>query len=58
MTMRWIPLFALLALGACGTDGEPIKPTGSASISVGTVGVSTSATLGATAGPVTVSVGF
>ncbi|MEO0676252.1 MAG: hypothetical protein AAFR53_13670 [Pseudomonadota bacterium] len=56
--MRWIPLFALLALGACGTDGEPIKPTGSASISVGTGGVSTSATLGATAGPVTVSVGF
>jgi len=48
---------ALLALLAgCGADDPPFRPTASAGVSVGTGGVSTGASLGATNG--TFSVGL
>jgi len=44
---------ALLILAACGADGDPLRPTASGSVSVGSGGVSTDATIGATNGTVT-----
>ncbi|MEL6915268.1 MAG: hypothetical protein AAFP13_12290 [Pseudomonadota bacterium] len=55
---RILALLALAALTACGADGEPVTPFGTAGISVGSGGVSTNAAVGASAGPVTISVGF
>lgn len=40
--------FALLA--ACGADGPPMRPTANAGVSIGTGGVSTNASVGATNG--------
>ena len=40
--------FALLA--ACGADGAPFRPTANAGVSIGTGGVSTNASVGATNG--------
>lgn len=47
--------FVLAALAGCGADGEPIKPTVSGSVSIGTGGISTSAGVAARKGPVGVS---
>jgi hypothetical protein len=46
--------FALLA--ACGADGPPVRPTGTAGVSVGPNGVSTNASVGATNGTFSVGV--
>ena len=51
-------LLVLVALAACGADGEPIRPTVSTSISVGTNGVNAGASVSASTGPVSVSVGL
>ena len=51
-------LAALTTLAACGADGPPFVPTGSASVGIGTGGVSTGATLGATNGTFTIGVGI
>ena len=56
--MRILAVLTLVALASCGADGEPITPFGNTSVSVGTGGVSTSTTVGAKSGPVTVAVGF
>lgn len=53
--MRYLVIFGLLALTACGADGEPEPPTMS-----GTVGVSTDGAFGGATiqrGRVSVSVG-
>jgi hypothetical protein len=51
-------LLVLVALAACGADGEPIRPTVSTSISVGTNGVNAGTSVSASSGPVSVSVGL
>ncbi|MEM6729365.1 MAG: hypothetical protein AAF618_12765 [Pseudomonadota bacterium] len=57
--MRYLTtLLCLLVLASCGADGEPVRPTGSATVSVGSDGLETSATVSATQGPLTISVGF
>lgn len=54
--MRAVLILALLGLAACGADGEPVRPTADATVSVGSggAGVSTSVTL--TSGPVSAGV--
>ena len=56
--MRILSILALVALASCGVDGEPVSPFGSVGVGVGSDGVSTSATVGAKAGNVSVAVGF
>ncbi|MEO0487186.1 MAG: hypothetical protein AAF092_14875 [Pseudomonadota bacterium] len=56
--MRWIALLSLIAVAACGAEGEPVKPFATAGVSIGTGGVSVGGSTGVRAGPVTVSVGF
>jgi len=41
---------ALFVLAACGADGDPLKPTVGAGVSIGTGGVSTNASVGVTNG--------
>lgn len=48
----------LLALAACGADGAPLRPAGSAGLSVGTDGVDLGAALGVTDGTFSVGVGL
>ena len=43
----------LLILAACGADGDPLRPTASGTVSIGSDGVSTNASVGATNGTVT-----
>jgi hypothetical protein len=49
---------ALAALAACGAAGEPLRPTANLGLSIGSGGVQTNASVGASQGPVTVSVGL
>lgn len=56
--MRIITVLALVAVASCGADGEPVSPFGNAGVSIGSGGVSTHGAVGATAGPVTIAVGF
>ena len=56
--MRWFAIVALVAVAACGADGEPIRPVANVGVTLGSGGVSTSASVGASAGPVTVAIGL
>ncbi len=55
-----VALSALLALSACGADGDPVAPTTttSAGVTVGTNGVQTSGSVVRTTGNVSIGVGF
>ena len=46
----------LLLLAGCGADGEPVRPTAGANVTVGTDGVSTSATVGVVKGPISIGI--
>ncbi len=50
-------LLGLAVLAGCGVDGEPVRPTAEASVGVGTEGVQTGVSAGATIGRVGVGVG-
>lgn len=52
-----IALFGLLALSACGVDGEPVQPTANANISVSPSGVYTNVGLGLSQGPLSIYLG-
>ena len=52
-----ILVVALTALAGCGVDGEPIRPSMNTSIGVGSHGVHTSTSVGASVGNVSVGVG-
>lgn len=51
-------LLVTTALAACGADGAPFTPNASVGLSVGTNGVSTNTSVGASNGTVSVGVGF
>ena len=51
-------LGAVAALAACGADGEPIQPTASATVGVGTNGTYAGARVGVRQGPFTISYGL
>ncbi len=49
--IRMMAVLSLLAVAACGADGEPVQPTMNAGISLGTSGVGTHMGLGLRKGP-------
>ena len=51
-------IITITALAACGADGAPFTPNASVGVSVGSGGVSTNTTVGASNGTVSVGVGF
>ncbi len=53
---RLIAIAALTVVAACGADDPPFRPTGNVGVSVGTNGVNTSTSLGATNGTFSVGV--
>ena len=55
---RLFAALALVALMGCGADGPPIRPPADLGVSIGSGGVSTSARVSGSSGPVTVSVGL
>ncbi len=53
----WIALMASMALLAgCGVDGEPLRPSFNAGLSVGTSGVTPGASVGLSKGPLSLGV--
>lgn len=52
-----IVVIALAGLAGCGANGAPFTPTGNSGLSVGPNGVTPTTTIGATNGPVTISIG-
>lgn len=56
--IRVIAFGALVTLAACGADGEPIKPTLNAGVSLGSGGVNTNVSVGARKGPFSVNWGL
>ena len=54
-----LPIVALLALlAACGADGDPVRPSISTTVGVGSSGVHTSTSVSASKGNVSVAVGL
>ncbi|WP_438955532.1 hypothetical protein [Cognatiyoonia sp.] len=57
--MRYLKCLGLIAvLASCGAQSDPLRPTANFGLSVGSDGVQPSAQIGATNGPVSVSVGL
>lgn len=54
---RILAACALLALAACGADGEPVRPSANTSIGVGTNGVSVNSGVTVRKGPFSVGWG-
>lgn len=52
-----LALAALIALGACGADGEPVQPTANLGVSVSNSGVNAGASVGVRKGPWNISLG-
>ena len=50
-------LLLLVVLAGCGADGAPFKPSANLGLSIGSNGVTTNASVGASNGPVTISIG-
>lgn len=51
-------ILSVSALASCGADGAPWRPAANVGLSVGTGGVSTSTSVGATNGAVSVGASF
>ena len=51
-------IMALAAMAGCGADGAPMRPNANIGLSIGSGGVSPSASVGASNGTVSVGVGF
>ena len=56
--MRAILILALLGVAACGADGDPIRPTATANVTMGSGGASLGGNLSVRRGPVTLGVGL
>lgn len=56
--IRVIAFGVLVSLAACGADGEPVKPTSSAGVSLGSGGMNTNVSVGARKGPFSVNWGL
>ncbi len=53
-----LTMIALAMLAACGADGEPVRPSVNAGVSITPSGVHPSASVGTRVGPVNVSIGL
>ncbi len=54
--IRVMSVLAILALAACGADGEPVQPDASIAIGVGSNGVNVGGTVGVNRGPLRLGV--
>jgi len=54
--IRVLCVLSLMALAACGADGEPVQPHGGVTIGVGSGGVHAGGTVGVSRGPLAVGV--
>ena len=57
MRLSGMVLLSVTLLAGCGVDGEPIRPSMTTSIGVGSGGVSAGTTMSATSGNTSISVG-
>jgi hypothetical protein len=55
---RIVLILGFVALASCGADGAPMTPSANVGLSVGSNGVSTSTSVGASNGTVSVGVGL
>lgn len=53
-----LALLVVATLASCGVDGEPVRPTASATIGVGSGGVYGGAAAGISKGPVSIGIGL
>ena len=53
-----LAMIALATLAACGADGEPVRPSANAGVTVTSSGVYPSVSVGTRVGPVNVSIGL
>ncbi len=56
--MKRLMFLVILAAAGCGADGDPVRPTANVGLSVGSGGVDTYTSVGATNGIVSVGVGI
>ena len=56
MIVRILAVLSLLALVACGADGEPVQPDATIGIGIGSDGVHAGGTIGVSRGPLRVGV--
>ena len=54
--IRILSVLSLLALVACGADGEPVQPHAGVNIGIGASGVHAGGTVGVSRGPLSVGV--
>lgn len=55
---RLVLMLTVAALAGCGADGAPLAPNASVGVGVGSNGVTTGGSVGASNGTVSVGVGF
>jgi len=55
---RSLAILSLLSLAACGTDGEPVQPTASSTITMSSSGVSVGTAVGLRRGPFSLALGL
>ena len=55
---RIVLILTVVALAGCGADGAPFTPTANVGLSLGSNGVTTSTSVGASNGTVSVGVGL
>ena len=55
---RVVLILGVLTLVGCGADGAPMTPNANVGLSIGSNGVSTNTSVGASNGTVSVGVGF
>jgi len=55
---KTLTILGLVALVGCGAAGEPIRPTANLGLSIGSNGVTPTASVGAQSGPVSINVGL
>ncbi|WP_299415561.1 hypothetical protein [uncultured Sulfitobacter sp.] len=56
--MRKLMIASVLALAACGVDGEPVQPTGGVNVSLSPSGVGLGANVGLKKGPLRIGLGL
>ncbi|SNR37624.1 hypothetical protein [Puniceibacterium sediminis] len=56
--MRLAIILSVLALSGCGADGEPVRPSYTATLSGGSSGVHLGGAVGLSKGPVSIGYGF
>lgn len=53
-----VMILGAIALVGCGAAGDPLRPTANLGLSIGSNGVTPTASVGATNGPVSINVGL